>query len=389
MIKDTRYIIKRVIIGVLICLTLSFIRTCEVHAQTLIQGASGISLRTYNYYNTLLDSYSVTGTTGNGANWNLNGSSAPILRWVSNSAWGIDNAKIAIFNVKVNAYNQNVTNNLLINNISFNGVACYYTMTYPTVEQQGGTNPTQTNPSVSASAICFLNSSPWFNSGSQVVEVSKTGVSAGAVYLGNITIITDVDNTALLNELSTLDSHIIDTETWVKNCYNRLVDLISVEQSNKDAIITAMRTLLESQNTIIQNQTTSITNAQNQTTNAVNDTNNTLKDDNVDDPSSSLSSMNSNIATNSVISDLLLLPVTLFQRVINSINGSCNSFNLGTLFNHNLVLPCINLQNILGSSLYGVIDILLCGIFVLSMRKRFVNIFENITSLKDRGNELE
>lgn len=128
--------------------------------------------------------------------------------------------------------------------------------------------------------------------------------------------------------------------------------------------------------------------AQNQTQ-ATNDINDSINDSSTDDPTNDINNMDSQVASNSVISDLLLLPVNMFQRILNSINGTCSSFSLGALFGTNLVLPCINIQNLIGSGLWTTIDILFCGIFILTIRKKFVDIFENITSLKDRGNELE
>ena len=114
-----------------------------------------------------------------------------------------------------------------------------------------------------------------------------------------------------------------------------------------------------------------------------------LTDSSVNDPTSSLNGLNANIGTNSVISDLLLLPVTLFQSVLNSINGTCSPFNLGTLYGHSLSMPCLNISGVLGNVIYGVIDVLISGFFILSIRKKFVDIFNSFTSLKVGGNELE
>lgn len=127
----------------------------------------------------------------------------------------------------------------------------------------------------------------------------------------------------------------------------------------------------------------------NNNTQAVNGVNDSINDSTTDDPTNDLNDMTQNETSNSVISDLLLLPITLFQNILNAINGTCNSFNLGNLFNSNLMLPCINIKRYLGDALYNVIDVIISGLFVLSIRKKFVDIFENITSLKDRGNELE
>lgn len=127
------------------------------------------------------------------------------------------------------------------------------------------------------------------------------------------------------------------------------------------------------------------------TKNAIEDTNDTLKDDTIDsnNTSSTLDDLSDNLPTNSVISDLLLLPVRLFQNIVNSINGSCSPFNLGSLYGSNLTLPCINIESLIGSALWSVIDILFCGAFVLVIRKKFVDIFHNFTDLRNGGNELE
>lgn len=120
-------------------------------------------------------------------------------------------------------------------------------------------------------------------------------------------------------------------------------------------------------------------------------TNDLIEDDSIDDnkTSSDINTMNSKIASNNAITQLLTLPITLYQSILNSANGSCSSISLGSLYNHSLNLPCINLQNLLGSTLYGIIDILISGLFILSFRKKMVDIFNHMTSLNDRGNELE
>lgn len=387
--RETKYIIRRILIGVGIALIMSYLGACQVKAETLNIESSNTRLRTYDYSNNILATLSPTNNYDNGAAWNLSGSTAPTIRLISGGDFTINNAKLAIFNVKINNNNQNVTNNLGINTIEFANETCYFTTSYPTIIQQGGTNPSETQPSIYASAICPLNSSKSFTTNGEIIEIAKTGVAVSTVFVSDITIVTDADTTALLNYLQTLNSNIVDVRTWTANCYNRLVDLINVEQTNKDAIITAMRTLLESQNSLIQNQTTSITNAQNQTTTAVNGMNDTLKDSNVDSPNDSITQMQQNLPTNSVISDLLTLPIRMFQNIVNAVNGTCSPFSLGALFGTNLTLPCINIQNYLGSALWTAIDVIFCGIFVLSMRKKFVEIFENITSLKNGGNELE
>lgn len=109
----------------------------------------------------------------------------------------------------------------------------------------------------------------------------------------------------------------------------------------------------------------------------------------VDNPQNALNQFNNKFADNNVISNLLLLPVRIYQNVLNNINGTCNTFNLGALWNHNLTMTCIRVDSLLGSALYGVIDVIISGFFVYHIRKKFVDIFEHLTSLKTGGNELE
>lgn len=131
------------------------------------------------------------------------------------------------------------------------------------------------------------------------------------------------------------------------------------------------------------------TNAVNNNTNAINNVNNTISDSSTDDPSNSINTMKDKVASNGTITQLLTLPIQLFQNILNSVNGSCSSFNLGNLLGTSLLLPCINLEQLLGSTLYGIIDILCSGLFILAFRKKMVDIFNHMTSLNDRGNELE
>lgn len=75
------------------------------------------------------------------------------------------------------------------------------------------------------------------------------------------------------------------------------------------------------------------------------------------------------LPSNNTISSLISMPLTLFQSVLNSINGTCQPFSLGSLLGTNLTLPCINLSNYLGSSLWGVIDIMFSGLFIFVISK--------------------
>lgn len=172
-----------------------------------------------------------------------------------------------------------------------------------------------------------------------------------------------------------------------------LIDaLISSQNQNTQSIINNITNMV---NTSIQNTNSIIANQnqiQQQTTQAVNETNQTMKDDNIDNTyqNSTLDNLNSQMASNSVISDLLLLPVRMYQKILDGLgSNSCVAYNLGSLYGTDLVLPCIQIQNYIGSALWTTIDLIFCGMFILVIRKKFVDIFNNMTNLKDGGNEIE
>lgn len=111
--------------------------------------------------------------------------------------------------------------------------------------------------------------------------------------------------------------------------------------------------------------------------------NDTISSSDVDDPSNSINSFKDKIAENGVITQLIGLPVTLFTKVLNSVNGTCTSYNLGSLFGTEIVFPCINMFNILGGNLWAVIDVLISGLFVYSISKKFIKVFEHMSSMNE------
>lgn len=134
----------------------------------------------------------------------------------------------------------------------------------------------------------------------------------------------------------------------------------------------------------ISTQTTNITNS-------IDDVNNSLTDSSGNsntDNQNAINSFQSNLASNDTISSLVVMPITFFQSMLNSVSGTCTPFSLGTLFGTSISLPCINLEIILGSTLWGIIDVLISGFFIYNISSKFKNIFHDLTSLKDVRNEV-
>ena len=123
-----------------------------------------------------------------------------------------------------------------------------------------------------------------------------------------------------------------------------------------------------------------------ETTNAINQQNEYLMDDS--DPNISdndfLSTFNS-IGLNDPLSYLLTLPTQLINKLVSN-SDTCSPINLGSLYGVNITLPCIDLESILGNSVWSIIDI----IFSVSlMAVIFKNLYDTFSNLLTMGAEKE
>lgn len=118
--------------------------------------------------------------------------------------------------------------------------------------------------------------------------------------------------------------------------------------------------------------------------NNTNDINNSLNDDtapSTSDISSSSSDWSSNNIDSGVINNLVLMPISLLNSVVNGLSGTCSTYYIGELWGENLTLPCINLSNILGT-VWTIIDVIMSGVFIFVFGKRCVKIFNDFTNLR-------
>lgn len=136
-----------------------------------------------------------------------------------------------------------------------------------------------------------------------------------------------------------------------------------------------------------------IVQAQAQTTDAINtqtqqqqQQHNEMMNDTVQDSNeteSAFEDFESFLPENGIITQLITLPITLYTNILNSVNASCSAFSLGNIFGKPLTLPCINISNYLGSNLWGVIDILMSGFFVLVIARKLIKVFNSMSSMKE------
>lgn len=109
----------------------------------------------------------------------------------------------------------------------------------------------------------------------------------------------------------------------------------------------------------------------------------TITDSNVSGVEESFSQFEDFLDDNSTITQLITLPVTLYSSILQGISNSCTPFNLGTLYGESLILPCINIGNYLGATLWGMIDLIISGFAIFSISKKLIKVFNNFSSMKD------
>lgn len=172
-----------------------------------------------------------------------------------------------------------------------------------------------------------------------------------------------------------------NTRLFSNTDYNTFFRLLSITYSN--SLSYSDIDLSNQQNIIDQNN--QIISGQEDIKDSVNNVDDTLKDDNIDNNnvSSTFEEFNSFLDDNSTITQLITLPITLYSSILNNVGGSCQPFNLGSLYGEDLILPCVNIGNYLGSILWGMIDLIISGFAVYFISKKLIKVFNNFSSMKD------
>lgn len=123
--------------------------------------------------------------------------------------------------------------------------------------------------------------------------------------------------------------------------------------------------------------------ANNSIANNTNDIKNSINDSSIDDSSSSTSGFSNttnSIMSNSPVSNLIALPITFLTGVNNAISSSCTNVNYIELFNYQLVLPCLNLSDRLGS-VWVIIDTIVSCMLLFSIGKSLVSTFARLSDM--------
>lgn len=169
----------------------------------------------------------------------------------------------------------------------------------------------------------------------------------------------------------TLDSSIFNRHNY--SVYAKLIAVSTVDSivyDNTSEIIDQNQTIID------QNQ---------QTNENLDNIEDSILDSNIDDDSvsSTFEDFNNFLDDNSTITQLITLPITLYTAILNNVGSTCRPFSLGSFYGEELVLPCVNPGNYLGSTLWGMIDLIISGFAIYAISKKLIKIFNTFSSMKE------
>lgn len=109
--------------------------------------------------------------------------------------------------------------------------------------------------------------------------------------------------------------------------------------------------------------------------------------DNVNDTEASnfYDSLRSKVNFGGPIGSLINIPVTLLQTISRGFSGAtgvCEDYQLGSLWGHNLKLPCVNIRSYLGSTLYNLIDVICACCMLYMIFKMLLNAYYDFISME-------
>lgn len=117
----------------------------------------------------------------------------------------------------------------------------------------------------------------------------------------------------------------------------------------------------------------------------INDNLNDIKDSLTDETVPDID-LDLDLDTNSPVSDLLTMPLTILNKLFDITDDTCEPYSILFDFtggNNTLTFPCIDLKNYLGNTVYNILDTILCFFLCYEIGMMCISIYEDITSLRD------
>lgn len=109
-------------------------------------------------------------------------------------------------------------------------------------------------------------------------------------------------------------------------------------------------------------------------------TDSSIDTDNTNSSVDGFSSSTNSSMSNTPVSSMISLPITFLTGVNNALSNSCTNVNYIELFGYQLVLPCLNLSERLGS-VWTIIDTIFSCMLIFSIGKSLVSTFARLSDM--------
>ena len=193
-------------------------------------------------------------------------------------------------------------------------------------------------------------------------------------------------------------SIMFNTTVHNRTSYTVFINVLSLSQVSSipagvqiptyDGEFTTLNTKIDSVDQAIvelqQTQNQMISEQQN-TTNSIDNVNDTLNDDTAPE-TPDFSDLD--VADDSVISDLVTMPITIAEHILDAFNDTCSNYTIPFFNNTSLTLPCFTIGDYVGNNVASVIDLAIILFMIYNIAMLAISAFNDLTSLRDSYDSL-
>lgn len=94
------------------------------------------------------------------------------------------------------------------------------------------------------------------------------------------------------------------------------------------------------------------------------------------------------VADDSVISDLVTMPITIAEHILDAFNDTCSNYTIPFFNNTTLTLPCFTIGDYVGDNVVSVIDLAIILFMIYNIAMLAISAFNDLTSLRDSYDSL-
>lgn len=139
--------------------------------------------------------------------------------------------------------------------------------------------------------------------------------------------------------------------------------------------------------------TQNIINSQNNNTQQIINSQNSISNEIIDDTAPNSEEISNffdtiNMVSFGPISGILQIPLRILGHFQEEVNNTCSPVTLGRLYGHDITMTCIDIESLVGTNLYNMMDILIAFFCYYELFMYIIHIYDKFTNLTDDFNEL-